>query len=105
MTTVIERTKGHYEVHETSYGEAYVWCPECIMVECDCGERPVLSASLTTCGCGADHAVLVWEELASKRLSEEVSHPLDDEYREWRKKQEEFLHSESHYWLEWRVIE
>ncbi len=105
MTTVIERTQGHYEVHETSYGEAYVWCPECVVVECDCGERPVLSASLSTCGCGADHAALVQEELISRRSLEEVSHPWDDEYREWRKKQDEFLHSESSYWLEWRDIE
>ena len=105
MTTVIERTKGHYEVHETSYGEAYVWCPECIIVECDCGERPVLSASLSTCGCGTDHAGLVREVLASRRSSEDVSHPLEDEYREWRKKQKEFLRSESHDWLEWRSIE
>ena len=105
MSTVIERTQGHYEVQETSYGEAYVWCPECVVVECDCGERPVLSVSLTTCGCGADHAALIREELASRRSSEEVSHPLEEEYREWRKKQVEFLHSESHYWLEWRFME
>jgi hypothetical protein len=105
MSTVIERTQGHYEVQETSYGEAFVWCPECVVVECDCGERPVLSASQSTCGCGADHAALIGEELASRRSSEEGSHPLDDEYHEWRKKQEEFLHSESHHWLEWRFIE
>ena len=50
MTTVIERTQGHYEVQETSYGKAYVWCPECVVVECDCGERPILTASQSTCG-------------------------------------------------------
>lgn len=105
MTTVVERTQGHYEVQETSHGEAYVWCPECVVVECDCGERLVLTSSLSTCGCGADHVALVREELASRRSSEEVSHPLEDEYRKWRKKQDEFLHSESHYWAEWRVIE
>jgi hypothetical protein len=105
MSTVIERTQGHYEVQETSYGEAFVWYPECVVVECDCGERPVLSASQSTCGCGADHAALIREELASRRSSEEGSHPWGDEYREWRKKQEEFLHSESHYWLEWRFME
>ena len=105
MTTVIERIQGHYEVQETSYGEAYVWCPECVVVECDCGERPVLTASLSTCGCGADHAALVREELASRRSSEEVSHPLEDEYLEWRKEQDEFLHSESHYSVEWRALD
>jgi hypothetical protein len=99
MTTVIERTQGHYEVQETSYGEAYVWRrPECVVVECDCGERPVLTASLSTCRCGADHANLVREELASRRSSDEASHPWDEEYREWRKEQDELSYSESHYW-------
>jgi hypothetical protein len=48
VSKVIERTQGHYEVQETPYGEAFVWCPGCVVVECDCGERPVLSASLRT---------------------------------------------------------
>jgi Zn-finger nucleic acid-binding protein len=105
MTTVTKHTQGHYEVQETSYGEAYVWCPECVEVECDCGETLVLTASHSTCGCGADHAAFVGEELAYRRSSEDVSHPWDEKYREWRKKQEEVLHSESDYWLEWKVIE
>ncbi len=102
---VVEHFEGHYDVQEVEFGRVYRWCPECVVVECDCGERPVLSASLTTCGCGTDHRAVVWEQLASRRSSEEVSHPLEDEYREWRKEQEELLHSESHYWLEWRGIE
>jgi hypothetical protein len=105
MSTVIERTQGLYEVQKTSYGETFVWRPECVVVECACGERPLLSASQSTCGCGADHAALIREELASRRSSEEVPHPLEEEYSEWRKKQEEFLHSESHYWSEWRFME
>jgi hypothetical protein len=87
------------------YGIDYVWCPRCVFVECDCGERLVLSTSLTTCGCGADHAALVREELASRRPSKEVSHPLEDEYREWRNKHDEFLHSEFYDWVEWRALE
>jgi hypothetical protein len=96
MTTMIERTEGHYEVQRSSYGEAYVWCPECVVVECDCGERPVLSASGTVCGCGTDHAALVREVLASRG----APHPWDAEYHEWRKKQDEHLVSEETYWLE-----
>jgi hypothetical protein len=105
MTTVIERNEGHYKVHKLPYGIDYVWCPRCVFVECDCGERLVLSASLTTCGCGADHAALVREELASRHPSEEASHPLEDEYREWRNKHDEFLHSEFYDWVEWRALE
>jgi hypothetical protein len=59
--TIIECTEAHYESQNTSYGEAYVWCPEYIVVECDCGERPTLSTSETVCSCGADHVALVRE--------------------------------------------
>ena len=58
MTVVIDRTEGHYDVHKTSYGEDYVWCHGYVVVECDCGERSVLSAYETVCGCGTDHAAL-----------------------------------------------
>jgi hypothetical protein len=96
MTTVIECTEGHYEVQQTSYGEAYVWCPGHVMVECDCGERPVLSTSETVCSCGRDHASLVRKVLASQR----APHPWEAEYDEWRKKQDEYLLSEEIYRLE-----
>jgi hypothetical protein len=105
MTTMIECTEGHYEVQKTSYGEAYVWCPECVVVECDCGRRAVLSTSETVCSCGADHAALVGEVLDSKRSSEEVQHPWEAEYQEWRRNQHEYLLSEETYWMEWKVIE
>ena len=100
MTTMIECKRGHYEVHKTSYGEAYVWCPECVVVGCDCGESAALTASNTACSCGADHASLVREVLASQQVSDGISHPWDAEYDEWRKKQDEYLVSEEVYCLE-----
>jgi hypothetical protein len=100
MTTVIECIEGHYEVEETSYGRAYVWRPEHVVVECDCGERLVLTASETVCGCGADHAALVKETLASLKVSDGVPHPWEAEYQEWRRKQNEYLLSEEIYQLE-----
>jgi hypothetical protein len=105
MTTVIERAEGHYEVQTTSYGRAYVWCPECVVVECDCGERMVLTASESVCRCGADHGPLAPENGASRRQPDQVLYPWDAEYREWREKQDEYLRSESHHWLEWTIIE
>ena len=105
MTTMIECTKGHYDVQRTSYGEAYVWCPECVVVQCDCGERAVLSASETVCSCGADHAALVREELASRGVSDGASHPWEAEYQEWRKKQNQHLPSEETYQLELSAID
>jgi hypothetical protein len=104
MTRVIGRTAGHYEVQETSYGEAYVWCPACVALECDCGERLALSASETVCRCGADHAILVREELVALPPWDGTSHPWDAEYREWREEQDEYLRAEHHDWMEWRVI-
>jgi hypothetical protein len=96
MTTIVECTEGHYEVQKTSYGEAYVWCPEDVVVEWNCSERPTLSTSETVCSCGADHAALIREVLASQK----APHPWDMEYHEWRKDQDEYLVSEETYWLE-----
>jgi hypothetical protein len=102
MTTVIECQEGHYEVQQTSYGEAYVWHHECVVVECECGHRQVLSASETLCSsCGADHGALLREVLAQSR----VPHPWEGEYEEWRKKQEEYLMSEQTYWLELSTLD
>ena len=105
MTTMIEHVQGHYEVQRTSYGEAYVWFPEYVVVECDCGQSPVLTASETVCHCGTDHAALVRNELASHRMSDGASHPWDAEYDQWRRKQDEYLVSEETYWLELRSID
>ena len=105
MARVIERSEGHYEVQKTSYGEAYVWCPACIVVECDCGERLALTASESACRCGADHAILLREELVTRPPSDGASHPWEAEYREWREQQAEHLRVEHHDWMEWRIIE
>jgi hypothetical protein len=97
MTAVIGSTEGHYEVHKTSYGEDYVsWCHGCVVVECDCGKRPVLSASETVCGCGTDHAALVSEVLSSQRATPmgcRVPRMAEGAGRE-------YLLSEETYWLE-----
>ncbi len=97
MTTVIECIEGRYEVEETSYGQSYVWRPRHVVVECDCGERLVLSASETVCRCGVDHAALVREESVSRKVSDGPPHPWEAEYQEWRRKQEEYPLSEETY--------
>ena len=74
--TTIERKEGRYEVQEVEFGRVYRWCPECLVVECDCGERLALTASMTTCHwCRVDHASVVREELATRRLGDEALHP------------------------------
>ena len=81
MATIIECTESHYEAQKMPYGKVYVSYPECVVVECDCGERLVLTASEGVCRCGADHTALVREE----RASDGGTHPWDEEYGEWRK--------------------
>ncbi len=104
MTSVIECIEGHYEVQNASYGKVYVWCPEHVVVECECGERVVLTTSETVCSCGVDHAALVREELASRKVSDGAPHPWEAEYQEWRRKNAHLL-SEETYQLELNAVD
>src|SRR5919199_3721587 len=73
---VIECVEGHYEVEKVLFGRVYRWCPECIVAECGCGERVILTGSVTTCaGCGADHAALAQEWLPAEQREDEDLHP------------------------------
>jgi len=56
---LIERIEEHYEVQEVPFGRIYTWCPECLIVECDCGESltfqmSALTDSAVVCECGTD---------------------------------------------------
>ncbi len=43
------------ETQDVEFGTVTRWCPECVVVECDCGESSILAAFSTTYGgCGAD---------------------------------------------------
>ena len=65
----IEYTEGRYEVHDVGFGRVFKWRPEIALVECDCGVLTTLDRSETTCAwCGADHAVLVREELSGHQV-------------------------------------
>jgi len=75
MVTVIERAQGRYEVRAVEFGKVYRWCPERVVVECECGERPTLTQSRTVCGCGFDHAAVVRAELEALQPGDEVLRP------------------------------
>jgi hypothetical protein len=54
---IIERVEAHYEAREVPFGKVYEWHPAHTTVECDCGEKVILTATstLTTCPqCGTD---------------------------------------------------
>lgn len=75
MTRIIERVEAHYEVHEVEMGTVYRWCPQSIVLQCNCGAKPTLTASKTTCSwCGADHAAIT-EEVLDARLEDRVVRP------------------------------
>ncbi len=72
---VVEGTEGRYETHDGEFGKVYRWCPECLLVKCDCGEMTTLDDYDTTCvWCGADHTSIVQEELAPRWLEDEAVH-------------------------------
>jgi hypothetical protein len=105
MTTVIERIEGHYEVHELPQGRDYTWCPECVVVECECGERLLLTLSEATCRCGVDHTTVVRKELALLGSNAQAQAPWQGEHREWLAKRDEYLRSESNDLLEWSDLD
>ena len=74
---VIERSEGHYDAQKVQFGTVYRWCPGSVVVECDCGERPSLTHSETTCPhCSGEHADIVREEVAAAReLEDAAMHP------------------------------
>ena len=84
MGRIIQSIAGGYEAQEVPFGTVYRWCPECVVLECDCGLRPTLTGATTTCErCGADHAAfvrdyitLIQDDLAADHLPrDEATHP------------------------------
>jgi hypothetical protein len=68
MMRFIERLEQHYEVQEVPFGRSYTWCPECIVVECDCSVELTFKISALTgvgavCACGADLTTDIQEKL------------------------------------------
>jgi hypothetical protein len=85
MTKVIECAKARYEVQDVEFGKVYKWRPERIVIECQCGERFSLSASMTSCvECGTDHELAVKEASTDVRPSDQTLHPWRYYYSEER---------------------
>jgi hypothetical protein len=75
---VIEYLEGRYIAQEEPFGVAYKWSAERIVIECECGSRPTLTASTSICsGCGVDHALIARQELNGSRemTVDKVLHP------------------------------
>jgi hypothetical protein len=49
---IVERVEARYEAREVPFGKVYEWHPAYVALECDCGERLILTATSTTTACG-----------------------------------------------------
>jgi hypothetical protein len=75
---VIERVAEHYDTQEVEFGRIYRWCPECVVVECDCGERMtlkrldiIIGSGFTCKECGAKVSPRIREEVVIELLDED----------------------------------
>ena len=76
VAKMIERVQAHYEIQDLEMGKVYRWCPESLVVECECGNTSTLTASKQACGeCGTDHGSIVEEVGLENPPEEEVYHP------------------------------
>jgi len=76
VVKILECVGEHYECHDQPIAKVYKWCPATIALQCECGERPTLSSSRTTCaGCGADHTDVFAEVLEMRMEEDEGEHP------------------------------
>lgn len=101
---IIERVEARYEVCEVPFGKVYEWHPAHVVLECDCGERLILSATSTTtaCGrCGADLGGFV-DHIRERegRLPDSLTHPwfYDAKERAQQHRQDEAAYPEDSPW-------
>jgi hypothetical protein len=89
VVKVIERIAEHYDVQEVEFGKVYMWCPECVIMQCSkCGKSMTLTKSELIgtepdCECGMGHTISAREEVAIKLLDEDYEahhHP----WRSWQ---------------------
>src|SRR5215212_8238673 len=105
MVQIIERVEAHYEAREVPFGKTYEWHPAYVALECDCGEKLILTATdtITTCRrCDADLATFVHDINKEREgpLPEELTHPwyYDAKERTHQHQQDEAAYPEGSPW-------
>jgi hypothetical protein len=108
VVKLIEHVAEHYDVQEVEFGRIYRWCPEGVVLECDCGKKmtherlDLITGSEVACECGVDHSARIREEVvidlvvddaaihpwhydtrsqAEQHLRDEAAHPKDSPWR------------------------
>lgn len=84
MARVLERVEAHYEVQELSGSKVYKWYPELALVECGCGEKVSVTASIKPCSCGEDYAGVIRELACLGPLAPLARMTLLEEFYEWK---------------------
>jgi hypothetical protein len=76
-------------VQAVEMGTVYRWCPESVVIECDCEQTfTTEGAMVASCPrCGAEHTAGVARELGGKKplAEEEAYRPVRREYEAWMK--------------------
>jgi hypothetical protein len=88
VAKVIEYVEAHYEVDEIEMGTLYRWCPEKVVIECDCEQSfTAEGARAASCPrCDADYTGVASRGLGGKPLTEEEAYrPTRGEYEAWMK--------------------
>ena len=86
---IVERLVGHYEAQDVQFGKVFVWRPERVVAECECGkratyERPeMVSGSVSACECGEDHTSRIRQDLGVESMDEEEKEK-DKRLHPWR---------------------
>ena len=90
MAKVIEYVEAGYEVEEVEMGTLYRWCPESVVIECDCGHSFTVEGAkeVASCPrCGVEHRGVA-RGLSGKPLTEEDAYrPTRREYEAWMKEE------------------
>jgi hypothetical protein len=84
---VTKHVEAHYESSEMPFGKVYEWHNAYIALECDCGEKLILTATstITTCSrCGADLGGFVHDiQEREGHLPDNLTHPWFYDAQEW----------------------
>ena len=104
MAQIIERVEAHYEAREVPFGKVYEWHPAYVALECECGEKLILTATstITTCSrCGASLAAFA-QDLKKRggRLPDKLTHPWfhDAQMRTEQRLRDEAAYPEGSSW-------
>jgi hypothetical protein len=87
VTQIIERVEGHYEVQAFEMGTVYIWCPESLVIECDCEQTFTTEGDMVaSCPrCDAEHTGVAREQEGKPLTEDEAYRPVRREYEAWMK--------------------